>query len=95
MSMCPGRVCSTDCSRTRAPSVDRALDPCDVFAGLLYEGTRLGRQELFAEILEEVPGALWNRTNLEANRIPPREGAVDASHHRRDRPGHDQRLGRR
>ena len=71
MSMCPGRVCSTDCSRTRAPSVDRALDPCDVFAGLLYEGTRLGRQELFAEILEEVPGALWNRTNLEANRIRP------------------------
>jgi phage terminase large subunit-like protein len=36
-----------------------------------YEGTRLGRQELFAEILEEVPGALWNRTNLEANRIRP------------------------
>jgi phage terminase large subunit-like protein len=32
-----------------------------------YEGTRLGRQELFAEILE----ALWNRTNLEANRIRP------------------------
>lgn len=24
-----------------------------------YEGTRLGRQELFAEILEDVPGALW------------------------------------
>jgi len=26
-----------------------------------YEGTRLGRQELFAEILEDVEGALWNR----------------------------------
>lgn len=26
-----------------------------------YEGTRLGRQELYAEMLEEAPGALWTR----------------------------------
>src|SRR5207248_8671771 len=26
-----------------------------------YEGTRLGRQELNAEILDDVPGALWSR----------------------------------
>ncbi len=26
-----------------------------------YEGTRLGRQEIKAEMLEDVPGALWNR----------------------------------
>lgn len=26
-----------------------------------YEGTRLGRQELFAEILDDNPGALWKR----------------------------------
>jgi phage terminase large subunit-like protein len=26
-----------------------------------YEGTRLGRQELYAEVLGETPGALWNR----------------------------------
>src|SRR5690606_2688179 len=24
-----------------------------------YEGTRLGRQEIFGDILEDVPGALW------------------------------------
>ena len=30
-----------------------------------YEGTRLGRQELNAEILEEVEGALWSRAMLE------------------------------
>jgi len=30
-----------------------------------YEGTRLGRQELFAEILDEAAGALWNRSLLE------------------------------
>lgn len=31
----------------------------------LYEGTRLGRQELYAEILDEAAGALWNRELLE------------------------------
>jgi phage terminase large subunit-like protein len=30
-----------------------------------YEGTRLGRQELEAELLEDVEGALWNRAMLE------------------------------
>ena len=29
-----------------------------------YEGTRLGRQELYAEILDEASGALWNRSLL-------------------------------
>lgn len=33
-----------------------------------YEGTRLGRQELDAEILEDVPGALWSRDMIEAQR---------------------------
>jgi phage terminase large subunit-like protein len=35
-----------------------------------YEGTRLGRQELNAELLEDVPGALWNRALIEAARAP-------------------------
>jgi phage terminase large subunit-like protein len=30
-----------------------------------YEGTRLGRQELYAEIMDEASGALWNRQLLE------------------------------
>ncbi len=34
-----------------------------------YEGTRLGRQELFGEILEDRPGALWTYANLDENRI--------------------------
>lgn len=34
-----------------------------------YEGTRLGRQEIDAEILEDIPGALWNRAIIEATRI--------------------------
>lgn len=31
-----------------------------------YEGTRLGRQELFAELLDDTPGALWTRALLDA-----------------------------
>lgn len=30
-----------------------------------YEGTRLGRQELHAEVLDDIPGALWTRYMLE------------------------------
>lgn len=33
-----------------------------------YEGTRLGRQELLAELLEDVPGALWTRDLIEKAR---------------------------
>ncbi len=35
-----------------------------------YEGTRLGRQELNAELLDDVPGALWSRALIEAARPP-------------------------
>ena len=34
-----------------------------------YRGTRLGRQELNAELLEDVPGALWARARIEDNRV--------------------------
>lgn len=33
-----------------------------------YEGTRLGRQELDGELIEDRPDALWNRAGLEAAR---------------------------
>lgn len=38
-----------------------------------YEGTTLGRQELHAEVLDEVPGALWRRALVERYRVaePP------------------------
>ena len=35
-----------------------------------YEGTRLGRQELNAEILEDVEGALWGRAMIDDKRRP-------------------------
>ncbi len=34
-----------------------------------YEGTRLGRQEIEAEILDELPGGLWSRGLIEAARV--------------------------
>jgi len=34
-----------------------------------YEGTRLGRQELDAEILDDVPGALWTRAMFDDHRV--------------------------
>lgn len=34
-----------------------------------YEGTRLGRQELMAEILDDVPGALWSLAMIDATRL--------------------------
>lgn len=34
-----------------------------------YEGTRLGRQELYAEVLDDVPGALWQRDQIDRLRV--------------------------
>ncbi|SDY22851.1 DNA-packaging protein [Thermoactinomyces sp. DSM 45892] len=34
-----------------------------------YEGTRLGKQELYAEILDDNPGALWNQRMLDKLRV--------------------------
>lgn len=36
---------------------------------LRYEGTRLGRQELYGELLEDVEGALWTRQLIEESRV--------------------------
>ena len=35
-----------------------------------YEGTTLGRQELYAEIIEELEGALWSNKLIEEARLP-------------------------
>lgn len=34
-----------------------------------YEGTRLGRQEINAEVLDDVPGALWTREMIDRARV--------------------------
>ena len=40
-----------------------------------YAGTRLGRQEIDGEILDDIPGALWNRETIDTARL--RELEVD------------------
>lgn len=34
-----------------------------------YEGTRIGRQELYGELLEDIPGALWSRKLIDSCKI--------------------------
>lgn len=42
-----------------------------------YEGTTMGRQELYAELILDDPGALWNRGLIERNRIDKHEFNLD------------------
>lgn len=38
-----------------------------------YEGSRLGRQELEGELLEDLEGALWARSDIDKSRVMPEE----------------------
>lgn len=62
---------------TRGSTMDNASNLPPAFMKAVvekYEGTRLGRQELNAEMLDDVPGALWTREMFDAARVkePPR-----------------------
>lgn len=57
---------------TRGSTMDnRSNLPASFLKSVLerYEGTRLGRQELNAEILDDVPGALWTREMFDNKRV--------------------------
>lgn len=57
---------------TRGTTMDNAANLAPSFMQQIverYQGTRLGRQELNAEILDDVPGALWTREMLDRLRI--------------------------
>jgi len=56
---------------TRGSTFDNATNLAPKFLATLqrkYSGTRLGRQELNAEILDDVPGALWTRAMFDDHR---------------------------
>jgi phage terminase large subunit-like protein len=60
---------------TRGSTYDNRANLAPTFFSQIvkkYEGTRLGRQELDAELLEDVPGALWNQGMIEAARVRQR-----------------------
>lgn len=57
---------------TRGRTFDNAANLAKAFLEQIvakYEGTRLGRQELDAEVLDDAPGALWKRDQLDALRV--------------------------
>lgn len=57
---------------TRGRTMDNAANLAAPFLQAItekYGGTRLGRQELEAEILDDVPGALWTRAMLDTLRV--------------------------
>lgn len=57
---------------TRGSTFDNAANLAPSALALLkqkYEGTRLGRQELEAEILGDLPGALWSISSLDTYRL--------------------------
>jgi phage terminase large subunit-like protein len=56
---------------TRSTTYDNLANLAPTFRDQIlarYEGTRLGRQELLGELLEDVPGALWSRDLIEKSR---------------------------
>jgi len=69
-------VASVKTKVTTGTTYDNAANLADNFVKQIiekYEGTRLGRQELNAEILGDVPGALWTWDRVDASRVarPP------------------------
>ena len=57
---------------TRGSTYDNAANLARRFLDTLkrkHEGTRLGRQELHAELLDDTPGALWTLRLFDANRV--------------------------
>ncbi len=64
---------------TRGRTADNAAHLADGFIAAMersYGGTRLGRQELEGELIEEIDGALWSRDLLERCRVPHVRGAL-------------------
>lgn len=56
----------------RCSTYDNAANLADTFIQRIldkYEGTRLGRQELHGELLDDNPNALWNRDAIETLRV--------------------------
>lgn len=65
-------VADVDTVITRGSTMDNKANLAPSFLATItkkYAGTRLGRQELDAEILDDVPGALWTRKMLDDQRV--------------------------
>ncbi len=59
---------------TRGSTFDNEANLAPEFLSVIvskYQGTELGRQEIYAELLREASGALWTRKAIEAAQIDP------------------------
>jgi phage terminase large subunit-like protein len=58
---------------TRATTYDNPHLPLDIREALedAYGGTQIGRQELYAEVIDQDENALWNRSMLDTTRVRP------------------------
>lgn len=69
---------------TRGSTFDNAANLSPAFLETVkarYEGTRLGRQELYAEMLDDVEGSLWKHATIDGSRrtqVPPLKRIVVA-----------------
>lgn len=65
---------------THGSTYDNAANLAGAFLDTIltkYEGTTLGRQELYAELLDESPGALWTRATIQDHRVSRMPDGVD------------------
>ena len=65
-------IANPECAVTHGSTYENRQNVAEAWLNQIvrkYEGTTLGRQELHAEVLNEMPGALWTRTNLKETRI--------------------------
>lgn len=70
----PGIMAEASTVVTRGSTYDNLANLAPTFRQQIlskYEGTRTGRQELNAEILDTVDGALWKADDLDADRADP------------------------
>lgn len=61
---------------TRGSSYDNRANLSDQYFKKViapYEGTRLGRQEIYSEVLEDTPGALWNQAMIDAYKVTQKD----------------------
>ncbi len=63
---------------TRGTTYDNLGNLSPAFRAIIakFEGTRLGRQELKGELLDDVPGALWTRKLIDGGRLPAERFAL-------------------
>jgi len=59
------------CVVTRGSTYDNLINLSPAYKGIVaqYEGTRLGLQELHAQVLDDAPGALWHREQIDSLRV--------------------------